>query len=71
MVYLRHLDQDQVLIAFNRSPQTQHVNLPVHHLFAIGSVLKHELASGVIAIQDGMIDDLTLAPYSGVVLSKV
>ncbi len=71
MIYLRHLDQDQVLVAFNRSPQTQHVNLPVHVLFANGSVLKHELASGVIAIQDGMIDDLTLAPYSGVILSKV
>ena len=30
----------------------------------MGVVLKHELASGVIAIQDGMIDDLILAPFS-------
>ncbi len=71
MVYIRRLEQDQVLVAFNRSDQTRHLDVPVAEIFADGSVLKHELSNGVLAVRDGMVQELSLAPYSGVVMSKV
>ncbi len=71
MVYVRRLEQDQVLVAFNRSDQTRHLNVSVADIFADGSVLKHELSNGVLAVRDGMVQELTLAPFSGVVMSKV
>jgi neopullulanase len=71
MVYLRRLDQDQVLIAFNCSESTRHIDLELGQYFLKGSLLKHELASGVVAIQDNRVEGLTLAPFSGVILSKV
>ncbi len=71
MAYVRRLEHNQLLVAFNRSDQTIHLDVPVADIFANGSVMKHELSSGVLAVRDGVVEDLVLAPYSGVILSKV
>lgn len=71
MAYARRLDDNQLVVAFNRSAQTIHLDIPVHEIFADGSAFKHELSSGVLAVRDGRLLGLELAPFSGVVLSKV
>ncbi|PKO12632.1 MAG: alpha-amylase [Chloroflexi bacterium HGW-Chloroflexi-10] len=68
LAFLRHDDQEEVLVLINRSERTVHVELPLPG-FADGTVLKARLGMGEGLVRNGMLCRLVLAPLSGIVLS--
>jgi hypothetical protein len=70
MVYLRSKDEEQLLVAINRSNETRHVDVDLQGLVKDGSVLQHVLANGEMVVQGGFLRDLVIAPVSGVVLKS-
>ena len=71
MVYVCTLEDDQVLIAFNRSEQTRKVDagrfMCLAGLRPVERRIKH---SGTIEIAEGKIKGLSLAPFSGLIASR-
>jgi glycosidase len=71
MVYVCSLEDDQVLVAFNRSGQTRQVDLDVADVFPDSVDLKGELNIRTINVVAGKINGLSLAPFSGMIASRI
>lgn len=71
MVYVCSLEDDQVLVAFNRSGQTRQVDLDVSDVFPDSVDLKGELNIRTINVVAGKINGLSLAPFSGMIASRI
>ena len=70
MVYVCTLEDDQVLIAFNRSNQSRLLDVDVTSVFPGNIDLKGELNIQTIKITDGKINELSLPPFSGLIASR-
>lgn len=71
LVYVRTLENDQVLVALNRSDQTRQPQIDVSNVLPDGCFLKHELISETTPVLDGKISSISLAPFSGVVAYRI
>lgn len=68
LAYLRSIDEEKLLVVLNRSEETRHVDIDLQGLLPEGSVLRHVLANGEVAMDGGYVRDLVVAPVSGVVM---
>jgi len=68
LAYLRSNEEEKLLVVLNRSEETRHVDIDLQGLLPEGSVLRHVLANGEVAMDGGYVRDLVVAPVSGVVM---
>jgi cyclomaltodextrinase / maltogenic alpha-amylase / neopullulanase len=70
MAYQRILGEDEVVVVINRSAATVHLSLEISGALAKNISLKNILDGSQAQVSLGVINDLTLAPKSGVALVK-
>jgi glycosidase len=67
LVYLRSLENENLVVALNRSASTHHINVEVPGLLPDGLELTNRLGSGRLFVHGGRLAGAYIPPYSGAV----